>query len=318
MPWFLSSPSSTDPPANTPAARHRTTIVLRQPAGGGALTESIGAGGSNDLDSRPGGPRLNPKGFPAVFDHALHAYLRALAGTDAMRVGPSLVSIDGHDPGLFRSYAIPDDGAELDPREIAELVAAFVSCGRTPRLEYLPALCPEMECELVAAHFVPERRLPVMSCDPDTVPAFPVPDGIELALASSETQFRQVAEAQNDAYHQPVTTEHDVERLRRTVDAGGLVALAVDTPTGVAVGGGLCAAPHGGVSELAAVGVRTAYRRRGIAVGLTALLTRACPDAGITAPFLTPAGEAEERIYRSVGYRPVTEMLHISLSHCPD
>ena len=91
-----------------------------------------------------------------------------------------------------------------------------------------------------------------------------------------------------------------------------LVALARDTASGRGVGGGLCAPPHGGVSELAAIGVRTPYRRRGIAAALTALLTRACPTVGITTPFLTPAGEAEERMYRSVGYRPVTEMLHIS------
>lgn len=37
-----------------------------------------------------------------------------------------------------------------------------------------------------------------------------------------------------------------------------------------------------------------------------------CPSVGITTPFLTPAGEAEERIYHAAGYRPVTEMLHIS------
>ncbi|MGB6165124.1 MAG: hypothetical protein WCF33_11635 [Pseudonocardiaceae bacterium] len=71
---------------------------------------------------------------------------------------------------------------------------------------------------------------------------------------------------------------------------------------------------YDGVSELATIGVRIPYRRRGIAAALTALLTRACPTAGITTPFLTLVGEAAERIYRSVGYRPVTEMLHISAS----
>jgi hypothetical protein len=48
------------------------------------------------------------------------------------------------------------------------------------------------------------------------------------------------------------------------------------------------------------------------AAALTALLTRSCPSHGIGTPFLTPAGAAEERVYRSVGYRPVTRMLHIS------
>jgi GNAT superfamily N-acetyltransferase len=112
--------------------------------------------------------------------------------------------------------------------------------------------------------------------------------------------------------HTADPTGHDVARLRATVDRGGLVALAADLATGRVVGGGLCAPPHCGVSELAAVGVRPGYRRRGIASALTALLTTACPTVGITSPFLTPAGDAEERIYRRAGYRPVTEMLHIS------
>jgi GNAT superfamily N-acetyltransferase len=259
---------------------------------------------------------VNPKGPPTVFDHALHAYLRALVGSCAVRrVGPFLVSLDEHDAGLFRNYAIPDDGAEPTQGQVADLVAVFTNRDRTPRLEYLPGLCPEVEPGLVAAGFTPERRLPVMTCAPTTVKAPAVPDGIRLSLASNDVQLRQVAEAQNEAYGQPETTDHDVTRLRSTLDAGGLVAVALDTSTGSGVGGGLCASPHCGISELAAIGVRAPYRNRGIAAALTALLTRACTSVDIATPFLTPAGEAEERIYHSVGYRPATEMLHISLQN---
>jgi GNAT superfamily N-acetyltransferase len=247
-----------------------------------------------------------------VIDRAIHAYLRALVGARAVRVGPFLVSFDDHDAGLFRNYAIPDDDAKPTGAEIAELVAVFTGRSRTPRLEYLPRLCPEVEPGLLAAGFVAERRLPVLSCSSAPVIARTAPEGIRVGLAYSDIELRQVAEAQNEAYGQQETTDHDVARLRGTVEGGGLVALALDTSTGRYVGGGLCAAPHFGVSELAAIGVRAPYRRRGIAAALTALLTRACASANITTPFLTPAGEGEERIYRSVGYGPVTEMLHIS------
>src|SRR5439155_15881391 len=122
------------------------------------------------------------------------------------------------------------------------------------------------------------------------------PAGIQLSLARSDVELRQVADAQNEAYgHHQETTDHDVARLRSTVEGGGLVALALDISTGRGVGGGLCATPHHGVSELAAIGVRDSYRRRGIAAALTALLTRACASANITTPFPTPAREAEER-----------------------
>ncbi|MGH3772224.1 MAG: hypothetical protein ACRDRW_12640 [Pseudonocardiaceae bacterium] len=106
-----------------------------------------------------------------MFSHGVHAYLRALAGLRAHRVGPFLACFDDHDVGLFRNYSVPGDGVDPTPDQAAE----------------------------------PWTRPPV-------------------------------------------------------------------------------AGRSGG----------------------------ACPTVGITTPFLTPAGEAEERIYRRVGYRPVTEMLHIS------
>lgn len=162
-----------------------------------------------------------------MFSHDLHAYVRALMGADAVRVGPFLLAVDDHDDGLFRNYAVPDDDTGADTATIADLVAAFEARARTPRLEFLPE------------------------------PGSP--------------------------------------------------------GQGPAVwGAGLCAPPHHGVSELAAVGVRDAYRRRGIAAAVTAHLTRIGPEVGVHRPFLTPAAEAEERIYHRVGFRTATTMLHVS------
>lgn len=121
-----------------------------------------------------------------MFDHALHTYLRALAGSSAVRVGPFLASFDDHDDGLFRNYAIPDDGLEPTAAQIAERIAVFTTRSRTLRLEYLPLLCPGVEPELAAAGFVPERRLPVMTCAPTAVKEPPVPDGIAFSLASTD------------------------------------------------------------------------------------------------------------------------------------
>jgi GNAT superfamily N-acetyltransferase len=247
-----------------------------------------------------------------VFDRLLHSYLRALPGPRACRVGPFLAASTVTTPACSATTPSRTTAPTPLPGEIAVLISTFVERGRTPRLEYLPGRCPLVEPALRAAGFVPERRVPVMTCAPHEAVGQSAPEGIGLALAGTEEQLRQVAEAQNEAYGRPDPTGNDVARLRATVDRGGLAALAADLATGRVVGGGLCAPPHCGVSELAAVGVRPGYRRRGIASALTALLTTACPTVGITSPFLTPAGDAEERIYRRAGYRPVTEMLHIS------
>lgn len=71
----------------------------------------------------------------------------------------------------------------------------------------------------------------------------PLPEGLDLELAVTDDQLRQVAEAQNEAYGQDEITDHDVARLRGTVHRGGLVGLALDRPTGQGAGGGLCAPP---------------------------------------------------------------------------
>jgi hypothetical protein len=134
---------------------------------------------------------------------------------------------------LFRNYAIPGDDVKPTGAEVAELVAVFIDRRRTPRLEYLRGLCPEAEPVLLAAGFVPERRLPVMTCSPAAV-IWPraAPEGIKLSLARTDLELGQVAEVQNEAYGRRATTDHDVARLRSTVEGGGLVALALDTSTG--------------------------------------------------------------------------------------
>jgi GNAT superfamily N-acetyltransferase len=248
-----------------------------------------------------------------VIDIRLHAYLRAhVEGNGAERVGPFVASFDAHSDHPYRNHAIPDDQARPDAGQVEALIAVFTARGRTPRLKYLPGLCPAVEPALLAAGFTAERRLPVMTCAPGEVHEVATPPGIDLLLVHTEDQLRAAAEVQNEAYGVDITEDADVARLRGVVASGGLVALARDATSGEPAGSGPLTTPHEGVSELAAVGVREPFRRRGIAAALTALLTRHGPAVGITTPFLTPEGDAEERIYQRAGYTRTTEMLHIS------
>ena len=251
-----------------------------------------------------------------MLESRIHAYLRASASERAQRLGPFLLLFDEHDPGRYFNYAVPDDDLEPGPSDVAALVAAFRDRSRTPRLEYLPAVCPALELELLTAGFVIEARVPILTCSPDEAVARD-PAGVEVRFAAEDDDIRQVADVQAEAYGQSVVTEHDTARLRRVIDGGGLIALAVETASGVAVGAGQLGPPHppgsSGVSELAAVGVRATHRRRGIASFVAAALTRSAPDVGVATPFLMTLGEAEERVYQRVGYRRQAEMLHISM-----
>lgn len=128
-----------------------------------------------------------------MFDHHVHAYLRALTAGRSHQIGPFLAAFDDHDAGLFRNYAIPDDDAQTTPGQVADLIAAFTEVGRTPRLEYIPGLCPAVQPALIDAGFIPERRLPVMTCAPSDPVAMPVTGEIEVRLATTDEQLRQVA-----------------------------------------------------------------------------------------------------------------------------
>jgi len=271
-----------------------------------------------------------------MLESRIHAYLRASAAGRAQRLGPFLLLLDEHDSGRYFNYAVPDDDLEATPNDVAALVTAFRVRSRMPRLEYLPAVCPALEPALSTAGFVVEARVPILMCPPDEASVRDAA-GVTVLLATRDDELRQAADVQAEAYGQSVVTNHDTARLRRVVDSGGLVALALDMAAGTAVGAGQLGPPHppktrsargeaptededfsstgnpGGVSELAAVGVRAAYRRRGIATAVAAVLTRSAPSVGITTPFLMTLDDAEERVYQRVGYGRAAEMLHISM-----
>jgi predicted GNAT family acetyltransferase len=76
--------------------------------------------------------------------------------------------------------------------------------------------------------------------------------------------------------------------------------------------GGICDVPFDHTTELAAIGVRMSYRRRGIAGAMTAWLVRKAFDMGTTTVFLIAALDAEARIYTRIGFAPIGTVLHIS------
>lgn len=243
------------------------------------------------------------------------ACLRATmnCGNNVFRLPPFTVLVDAASADPLRSYAIPDDGAEADGAGIAALVALFEANGRTPRLEYIPDLAPAVLPCLEANGFKVERFLPFMTCTRATL--VPVPDlpDVEWLVAERAADLEAAARVQNEAHGVLETTIADIERLRHTVGKGGAVVLARASGSGEPLGSGLYAPPHDGVTEIAAIGVRQAARRRGIGGGVTALLAARAMDRGIAFPFLLAAREeAAWRTYRRIGFADCGTMLHIS------
>jgi len=252
--------------------------------------------------------------LPLSIDQRIHTYLRASlsAGRETARIGCFLASFDPTSANVYRNYALPEDGANPGPSEISWLVDWYAQRSRVPRLEYLPSAAPRVEQSLVMSGFSVEARLPLMICKAEDLQQFRCPDAIEILNARDDVTLKAAAYAQNEAYGEANTTEADLARLRRIVQSGGMVLLARDLHTGEPAGAGLYSAPVGGVVEIAAIGVRLGFRRRGIAAAFTSQLTRAAFESGVLIPFLMAGHPTEERLYARAGFVTWSEILHIS------
>lgn len=95
---------------------------------------------------------------------------------------------------------------------------------------------------------------------------------------------------------------------------GGVVTVAIDDASGSVAGTGLVdvPTPKSGTGELAAVGVLTAFRRRGIASAVSAHLARTAHARGIKVVFLEALPD-EEEIYRRTGFADVSAKVWLSL-----
>lgn len=118
----------------------------------------------------------------------------------------------------------------------------------------------------------------------------------------------------NEAYGDPPPDSASIARLCSSLAAGAIFVLARITATGEPVGAGVCSVPSNQTTEIAGIGVRAAFRRRGVAGALTTRLVQSAFAVGVSVPFLMAAHEAEKRIYARAGFSVVGEILHISRS----
>jgi ribosomal protein S18 acetylase RimI-like enzyme len=228
------------------------------------------------------------------------------------QVGPFVATFNRKDGNPYLNYAVPLEEARPSQTEVQALTAAYRERQRRPRLEYIPSLAPEVEQALREQGFEQEGRLPLMNAE--SLRRSEVP-GIELLGPGTDAEFAAVASVQWEAYEeQPPVPQRVIDGLKRTRDLGGVVCLAREEATGEPAGAGLCVPPDHSCAELTSVGVRAAFRRRGIAEAMAAWIGLQAQRRGIEQVFLMARGEPEARIYERAGFRRRGEVLHISKS----
>jgi len=250
----------------------------------------------------------------SALDGRIQEYLRAITsrGRDTERIGPFQATFSPSSTNPFLNYAIPDDDAEPSAHDVEQLIRAYQGRGLHPRLEYITTCAPRVESPLLAAGFVTEGRLALMTCRSGDERELPAPPGIELVRPQTDEELFDLRTVQHEAYGEPEPPNRgDVEGIAANLRAGGMAVLARVPETQEPVGAGEYTPALDGFSELTSVAVRTRFRRRGIAAAMTAWLLHVAFDAGVVVPFLM-AEEAEERIYTRAGFRTTTRVLHIS------
>lgn len=254
-----------------------------------------------------------------VLPHApalIAGYIRAAASRrPGGRIGPFTVGLDPHSDDPMRNFAVPDQGTHPTAGDISALTTFFRRSQRIPRLEYIEDSAPRAWPALAAAGFTLECRTPVMISTPGTRLTPRSPAGITVRLAGSDADLAAAVTVQHHAYQlSDPPGPHDTARMARLIQRGGFVAIAVDEASGIVVGTGLIdtVGPRPAVGELAAVGVLTASRRRGIASAISAHLARTAHSHGIGLIFLEAEPE-EQQIYRRTGFADATSKIWISL-----
>ena len=250
----------------------------------------------------------------------IQSYLRVAAShqRDTERIGAFFATFSRSSDNPFLNYAIPDDNATPSRAEVNALIVAYEKRSRKPRLEYVAQLAPAVEGALIDMGFCVEGYLPLMTCTPGSAQSLPIPAGVELILPTSDADLLATVAVQNEAYGAPPPDSSAISRLRDSLEVGGIAVLARIAATGESIGAGIYSVPSNQTTEIAGIGVRAAFRRRGVAGALTTRLVQEAFNAGVSVPFLMAAHEAEERIYARAGFSVVGEILHISLSNNRD
>jgi GNAT superfamily N-acetyltransferase len=252
-----------------------------------------------------------------ALDRRLQAYVRSVAvrGRDVERIGPFLATFDPRSANSYLSYAFPDERAIPSVEDVRALIDAYRRRDRVPRLEFFPAVAPEVAGALTREGFAVEGELAVMTCGAAEVVALPAPEGIAIEVPQTDDHLRGMRIAQHRAFgaEEPEVDGAEVARQWASMAEGALTILARDVTTGAVVGVGVATVPADGVTEIAGIGVLDSHRRRGIAGAITSALTSAAIAAGIELAWLTPGDDSAHRVYARAGFQDKSIMLHMSV-----
>ena len=257
--------------------------------------------------------------------HRIDVYLDAAPrdGSEVLDVGPLRVFLSQL---RWPYYARPR--AELDLQAAAAVTAADLqraaammrAANRPVSFEWIQEEVPSMT---TAAHEagLDVTEYPMLVLNELIVPETPAGITLRLLVADDSDlllthvvadlgfSFAGTAVGEQGAHERDAALENarydDIEQTRAQVRTGRTVAAAAYDADGMVGSARLNpVADVPDVAEIVGVAVLPAYRRRGIAAALTALLAQAALERGIEVVMLSAGSPDVARVYERIGFEP--------------
>lgn len=227
----------------------------------------------------------------------------ASRGRKVIESGPFTILLNEHSELVWFNYAIPNREGFSD-QAIADMKLAFYENGRVPRLEFLESLWPSLGEWLSNNGFSVQGRVPLMLCDAESFRPVNLADR-DVRILSADDDIPSYVSVGSLAFGEVSTPEEQrVARHRLQIAEGSLrcaMAYCEGLPAAVA-----CTMPESGVAELAGVGTRQEFRRRGLASAVSSILMedlfRSDPRALV---WLGAGDDVAKAVYEGLGFRTI-------------
>lgn len=244
----------------------------------------------------------------AAIQASLEADLAAMR--ERVDAGPFRLYLSKQTNLIWSNYALPQVNS-IGPRDVSEMIAAFRSRQRTPRLEFFRELWPSVPMALERAGFKQEREIPAMVCVPESFRPRENPE-VSCEALGPDDDPKPYLEVGFEAFGMPGDRldEGTIESTRANLKTGAY-SCAVARIGGRIAGVG-CLVGTGSTRELAGIGTLAAFRRRGIASTVSSFLMRTHLREGSLC-WLSAGDDVARAVYEGLGFEVVGSQVNYSL-----
>ena len=210
------------------------------------------------------------------------------------------------------TFAIPHKPMVDDwSATFGKLREAFAQKQCLPCIQFVEAFAPELPAILKTAGFHQAQASLILSCTQNTFRPVPLIPDLAIVVLSQESTLDEVQEGLNtnelgfNPEVSPLTQEDAASFRRKLITSRAFTVRFNDEP----VGAGMFTEVHKGMTQLTGITTLPDYRRKGFAAYLTGYMTKTAFSRGVDAVFLVAADDDASRVYKRVGFQPVSALL---------